>query len=174
MFWDVTETHPELYKKYLCPTCYTKTKQQNNPSPHIANTSPPKLPHYQLNYEIAQSQQRLSDITTAYTNGQISKETFMETTKKLEAQIALFEEMRAKGNYEGFINYKAALQPSLWWYLVPLLFALLGGVLAYLALKDEDRDMATSLFWWGVLATFAYVLFWLIGIPMLQRSMYYY
>lgn len=33
---------------------------------------------------------------------------------------------------------------SKWWYLVPLLFSILGGIIAYGALKAEDSETADN------------------------------
>ncbi|MEM2154812.1 MAG: PCI domain-containing protein [Nitrososphaeria archaeon] len=42
---------------------------------------------------------------------------------------------------------------SLLWFLVPLFLGLLGGILAYLAVKDENREMASDLLILGILTT---------------------
>ena len=49
---------------------------------------------------------------------------------------------------------------SAWWYLVPLFFSLLGGIIVYASLRDEDSDMALTALWLGV-GTFVFNL--LIG-----------
>lgn len=41
---------------------------------------------------------------------------------------------------------------------MPILFAFIGGVLAYLAVRDEDEDTAKILLWVGILIT----LFWVV------------
>ena len=35
-------------------------------------------------------------------------------------------------------------ETSNWWYLVPLFFSILGGILAYVAIKDDDPDKASG------------------------------
>lgn len=47
---------------------------------------------------------------------------------------------------------------SLAWYLMPILFAFIGGVLAYLGVRDKDEDAAKILLWVGLLIT----LFWVV------------
>jgi hypothetical protein len=37
---------------------------------------------------------------------------------------------------------KIVEKPSKWWYLVPIFFGIIGGLVMYLALKDEDKKMA--------------------------------
>ena len=41
--------------------------------------------------------------------------------------------------------------PDKLWYLVPVLFSFLGGLIAYVALKDEDEAMAGSCLLLGIL-----------------------
>jgi len=45
------------------------------------------------------------------------------------------------------------LEPSLAWYLVPFLFGILGGIVAYVAVKDKDEDMASGLLLFGIIWT---------------------
>lgn len=40
------------------------------------------------------------------------------------------------------------------WYLMPIFFALLGGIIAYAMVKDRDKEMAKTLLLTGVLVTF--------------------
>jgi hypothetical protein len=46
------------------------------------------------------------------------------------------------------------IKPTRLWYLVPILFALLGGIIGYVGVKDEDKEMAESLLIIGVVLTF--------------------
>ncbi len=36
------------------------------------------------------------------------------------------------------------------WYLLPIIFGIIGGVIAYLVLRKEDYDMARDCFIWGI------------------------
>jgi len=49
-------------------------------------------------------------------------------------------------------------KPSRVWYLVPLFFGLLGGLVGYFAVKDGDRDMASNLLVLGVFVSFVVIL----------------
>ena len=42
------------------------------------------------------------------------------------------------------------VKPPKVWYLAPLFLGLLGGLIGYVAVKDEDRNMATDLLWLGI------------------------
>jgi RNA polymerase subunit RPABC4/transcription elongation factor Spt4 len=48
-------------------------------------------------------------------------------------------------------RYEAYETPSLAWYLVPLLFGLIGGLIGYVGTKDRDNDMATNLLVFGII-----------------------
>lgn len=45
-------------------------------------------------------------------------------------------------------------EPSKAWYLAPLLLSILGGLIGYVAVKDEDRGMADNLLLLGILIFF--------------------
>jgi hypothetical protein len=47
---------------------------------------------------------------------------------------------------------------SQWWYLLPILFGFIGGMLAYLGVRDEDHDAANTLLGVGIAVS---VLAWL-------------
>lgn len=49
-------------------------------------------------------------------------------------------------------------KPSKAWYLLPLFFSLLGGVIGYIAVRDYDKDMANNLLLLGFLMTFANII----------------
>lgn len=45
-------------------------------------------------------------------------------------------------------------KPTRLWYLVPLLLGIIGGIIGYFAVKDEDRKMARELLLVGILTSF--------------------
>jgi hypothetical protein len=45
--------------------------------------------------------------------------------------------------------------PSNLWYLVPILFSILGGLIAYIAVKDRDEGMAGACLVLGIVVMFA-------------------
>ncbi len=54
--------------------------------------------------------------------------------------------------------------PTYWWYLVPVLFGLLGGIIMYVALRNEDEGMASEGLFVGLVITVVGVfLFWCSG-----------
>ena len=63
-------------------------------------------------------------------------------------------------------------KPTRAWYLVPLLFGILGGIIGYFAVKNEDQRLANNLLIVGIVVTFLifllgflYVLFLITLIP---------
>jgi RNA polymerase subunit RPABC4/transcription elongation factor Spt4 len=59
-------------------------------------------------------------------------------------------------HYDSFYN-----KPSNAWYLAPLLFGLIGGLIAYVGTKDEDKDMANNLLIFGLIwSIFLFIIFW--------------
>jgi len=48
-------------------------------------------------------------------------------------------------------------KPSRLWYLVPILFGIIGGLIGYVVVKDEDRNMAKKLLIVGLIMTFLFV-----------------
>jgi len=53
---------------------------------------------------------------------------------------------------------------SAWWYLVPILFGLLGDIIAYAALRHEDEDTAQGALLLGIVITVVgFLLMWWTG-----------
>ncbi len=48
--------------------------------------------------------------------------------------------------------------PSAFWYLMPILFGFLGGIVAYVYVRDDDPEMAKDLFFVGIIPTFIYII----------------
>lgn len=42
---------------------------------------------------------------------------------------------------------------SRWWYLLPILFKIIGGVIAYFILRDDDPKKAKNCLWLGITLT---------------------
>lgn len=59
-------------------------------------------------------------------------------------------------------------KPSDLWYLVPLLFGILGGIVAYIGVKDDDREMASGLLIFGAVWTLIlFVIYYVIFVALL-------
>lgn len=46
--------------------------------------------------------------------------------------------------------------PSILWYLVPFFLSIIGGLIGYVAVKDQDEDMAKGLLVFGISMFFVY------------------
>jgi len=47
--------------------------------------------------------------------------------------------------------------PSKAWYLLPIFFTIIGGLIMYLVLKDDDRRMAKKGLYLGIILTVAII-----------------
>jgi len=54
---------------------------------------------------------------------------------------------------------------------MPVLFGFIGGVLAYLGVKDEDEDVAKSLLWIGIGVTLLWVVLILASVWPISRRL---
>jgi len=50
------------------------------------------------------------------------------------------------------------------WYICPLFLGLLGGILAYIAIKDDDYDKAVNCLWLGFGITVLLFIFYIYGL----------
>jgi hypothetical protein len=58
------------------------------------------------------------------------------------------------GRWETAQSYHESYErPSTIWYLVAFLFGLIGGLIAYVAVKDQDRSMADTCIAIGIVTT---------------------
>jgi hypothetical protein len=53
--------------------------------------------------------------------------------------------------YRPAVTSEGRKEPTRMWYLVPIVFSLLGGVIAYVGVKGDDRNMADNLLILGFL-----------------------
>jgi hypothetical protein len=49
-----------------------------------------------------------------------------------------------------YVRKENAYTPTILWYLVPLFFSILGGLIAYVGVKNDDEEMAKNLLFFGV------------------------
>jgi len=100
-------------------------------------------------YDYERSVERL---TILFSKGEIGEESYKKATETIEKNIdKLRKEITTPPSRPSYTPYVG--KPTIWWYLVPFFFGLLGGVLAYIAVKDEDKEMAESLLGFGIIMT---------------------
>jgi RNA polymerase subunit RPABC4/transcription elongation factor Spt4 len=60
-----------------------------------------------------------------------------------------------------YATSELADNPSWAWYLAPLLFGIIGGLIGYVGVKDKDKDMATNLLVFGIIwSIFLFLIVW--------------
>jgi uncharacterized membrane protein len=67
---------------------------------------------------------------------------------------------------------RARQKPTAAWYLVPFFFGILGGIVGYVAVKDDDKGMANNLLIFGIVWTFLWVILWLIFAAIMVSTMF--
>jgi len=58
---------------------------------------------------------------------------------------------------------------SRWWYLVPIFFGLIGGIIAYFAIRRDDPQKAKKCLWVGIILTAINVI---INISLVSTGVY--
>jgi len=70
-----------------------------------------------------------------------------------EATSPMFPLLPDTGIKESEEEREATLGPSPAWYLVPFLFGIIGGIVAYVGVKNKDENMALGLLLFGLIWT---------------------
>lgn len=132
--------------------------------------------------QIANLREKIDSLTALFSKGEISEETYLRGVKKIEEDISGLQRehkipivrswertptsvsryalQETREEIEETRNYGS---PDKAWWLVPFLFGILGGIVAYVAVKDDDREMADNLLIFGILWTVALaILGWLL------------
>ena len=58
---------------------------------------------------------------------------------------------------------------SRWWYLVPIFFGLIGGIIAYFAIRRDDPQKAKRCLWVGIILTVINVI---VNISLVSTGVY--
>jgi len=58
---------------------------------------------------------------------------------------------------------------SRWWYLVPIFFGLIGGIIAYFAIRRDDPQKAKNCLWVGIILTVINVI---VNISLVSTGIY--
>lgn len=90
------------------------------------------------------------------TSAVLRNEKLSLTEDNLEIQQILKEAYRKK-IYRPSVGKVTKEKPTALWYLVPFFFSIIGGLIGYAGVKNEDRDMAANLLYFGVFMLFVYL-----------------
>jgi hypothetical protein len=120
--------------------------------------------------EIEECKKRIDRLAVLLADGKIGEQSYAAATRTLENRMESLK--RAKENPNVLLSSSSGVErfedasferPTLLWYLVPFFFGLIGGLVGYVGVKDEDKAMANSLLVFGlvwsiILAIFYWVL----------------
>jgi len=120
--------------------------------------------------EVKKLQDKMNEIAGLYADGKIGQDTYLTTSSAIENKIEQYKSAEAKENSQ---KYKPDSSPytsvnktkmrnqrhSAIWYLAPLFLGLLGGLIGYIVVKDDDKPMANNLILFGVLMTIVIIIF---------------
>ena len=141
----------EIYSKLLIK--YRETHQDSidglsnrlNQLTNIGKTWEEAVLQYALELGI-----ELPEIKTLIESGKSKEEAIHIVSRDLEAERQIRDIYRPSKT-SSVQKYEPS--PSLWWYLVPLFFGLLGGIVGYVGVKNEDKGMANNLLNLGIIMT---------------------
>ncbi len=124
-------------------------------------------------WQIAKLKEKIDSLTTLFSNGKISEETYTRGVKRIEENIGRLQQEhkipiverreRASASISRYPRYDSREEiyedrhyhgsPDRVWYLVPFFFGILGGIVAYVAVKDDAPEMADNLLAFGIFWT---------------------
>ena len=144
-----------------CPKCRKVFNSEKGLLEHFVKE------HIDPDSEIRDVKARIRKLSAFYADGKIGEQSYLATAKTLEKKLETLMEIKNNPNVELSIisepieaeefegtSTKSVEKPETFWYVVPLLFGIIGSLIAYVAVKDEDRNMAHNLIWVGLVMTF--------------------
>jgi len=111
---------------------------------------------------IKKKERSIERLTTLFSKGEISEEPYKRAIETIEKDIDKLRKETITPSRPSYPTYEE--EPTslgylsrYLWYLVPLFFGLLGGIIAYLIVKEDDEKMAMNLLLEGIAITFLFV-----------------
>jgi len=122
-----------------------------------------------IDQETRECQERIERLAVLLADGKIGEQSYAAATKALENRLDALK--KAQGNPNVILSSSKAVEsleetstgrPTLFWYLVPFFFGILGGIIGYVGTKDEDKDMAGGLLLFGTIwSIILYIIYWI-------------
>jgi hypothetical protein len=156
---------PKDYCCYLCSdreNCEISCSYLDTPgeSLHLDSTISSKIEG-----EIKKYEEEKAKLSVLLANGKIGEQSYLAATKTLESKIDELKKIKESpamsqkavtalhesNEFERAIDLVA--KPTALWYLVPFFFGIIGGIVAYVGTKDDDKGMAESLLLFGIIWT---------------------
>ncbi len=131
--------------------------------------------------QVSDHERSLERLTILFSKGEINEESYKLAVKTIEKEMEELrggkgfsvtkekqEPIRERKPYPPAYSHR---KPTVLWYLVPFFFGIVGGIIGYVGVKDDNEEMAKALlffgFFWTLLVVF---LLWYIlaraGIPL--------
>ena len=130
-----------------------------------------------VDQEIKQCQERIERLAGLLADGKIGEVSYAAATKALENRIEALKKAKENPNVvlsssRGIVGFEDASKgrPTSLWYLVPFFFGILGGIVGYVGVKDDDKEMADNLLIFGIVWTIVLVLaYWAFITVLISR-----
>jgi hypothetical protein len=129
----------------------------------------------EIEAQIKKYQKEVTKLSVLLADGKIGEKSFSAATGALERKIEELKKIKdnpsvsssqdaplQSGDFERLTDQEELGRPSSLWYLVPFFFGIIGGIVGYVGVKDEDRGMADLLLILGIVWTIMLVIAYLI------------
>jgi len=97
--------------------------------------------------QIEQYREKINRLTVLFSDGEVSEDSYISAVKKIEENI---DRLRSEKGILTEHEVRRVGKPTALWWLVPIFFGIIGGIVAYVGVKGDDQDMADGLLIFGI------------------------